>query len=232
MPYLMTPSNDLAVSGEDGFAVVTAANLYFFSWFSLITSFILWFQYLRSAYGVGGPVDGDAANKDFSPLLWGGVCAASFVAMLAAIRIKQGDLVCIENDAMCKRTKYALSLGVISAVLSAIWMGIGHKYSAKMDAGFSVLMLILWTFGVAYTTFGNSAPGAFLGNLYFSTWIAFVLVLSVTSTNLRRMFIKDDDDEAASDAAAAPAGGEAGDEEKGQQQKEQEDTQTGEEIKA
>jgi hypothetical protein len=231
MPYLMTPANGLAVSGGDGFAVVSAANLYFFSWFSLINSFILWFQYLRSAYGDDGGVDSNAVNKDFTPLLWGGVCAASFVAMLAAIRIKQGELVCDENDARCKRTKYAISLGVISAVLSAIWMTIGHKYAAKMDTGFSVLMLILWTFGVAYTTFGNSAPGAFLGNLYFSTWIAFVLVLSVTSSNLRRMFVKDDDDEAASDAAAAP-GGEVGDEEKGQQQKEQEDTQTAEEIKA
>jgi hypothetical protein len=230
MPYLMTPSNGLAVEGTDGFNRISAGNLYFFSWFSLINSFVLWFQYLRSAYGVGGAVDSDAVNKDFTPLVWGGVCAASFVAMMAAVRIKQGNLVCDENDALCKRTKFAISLGTISALLSAVWMVVGHKFAAKMDTGLSVLMLILWTFGVAYITFGNSAPGAFLGNLYFSTWISFVLVLSVSSANLRRTFIKDDEDEAASDAAAG--GGVAGDEEKGQQQKEQEDTQTGEEIKA
>jgi hypothetical protein len=231
MPYLMTPSNGLAVVGTDGFNTVSAGNLYFFSWFSLINSFILWFQYLRSAYGVGGAVDSDAANKDFSPLVWGGVCAANFVAMLAAIRIYQGKLVCDGNDALCKRTKFAISLGTISAFVSAIWMFVGHKFAAKTDTGLSVLMLILWTFGVAYITFGSSAPGAFLGNLYFSTWISFVLVLSVSSANLRRMFVKDDEDEAATDAAAA-AGGGGGDEEKGQQQKEREDTEIAEEIKA
>jgi hypothetical protein len=229
MPYLMDPANDLAVSGGDGINIVSAANLYFFSWFSLLTSFILWFQYLRSSYGVGGAVDSDAKNKDFAPLMWAGICAASFVAMLAAIRIYQGATTCDENDARCKRTKYAISLGVISAFISAIWMVVGQNFAATMDTALSVLMLILWTFGVAYITFGNSAPGAFLGNLYFSTWIAFVLVLTVSSANLRRMLVKGDD-EAASDAAAASAG-DAGDEEKGQQ-KEQEDTQTAEEIKA
>jgi hypothetical protein len=60
-------------------------------------------------------VESDAVNKDFTPLVWGGVCAASFVALLAAILIYQGKLVCDENDAFCKRTKFAISLGTISA---------------------------------------------------------------------------------------------------------------------
>jgi hypothetical protein len=38
----------------------------------------------------------------------------------------------------------------------------------------SVLMVVLWSFGLGYTTFGDG-PGKNIGNLYFSTWTSFLL---------------------------------------------------------
>jgi hypothetical protein len=63
----------------------------------------------------------------------------------------------------------------------------------------SVFLLILWAFGVSYITFGDKAPGEYIGNLFFGTWISFVLVLQATAANLRNMFFEEED-------SGAPAG--------------------------
>lgn len=227
MPYLLNP--------QEGFNVGLASpqlngNLYFFAWFSLIASFVLWFQYLMSAYKVGGDEE-SRKNKNHSPLLWAGACFSSFVVMVAAVRLYMTDGVCDESDALCKRTKFAVSLGTVSAFVSMGHMAVGHMCTSMMDMILSVVMLILWAFGVSYITFGANAPGAMLGNLYFGTWISFVLVLQAAATGLRSMFFEDED----SGSVPATAGGEARspDEEKGEKEGEkQDDTQTGEEIKA
>jgi hypothetical protein len=225
MPYLLTPANELAISGNPIMPSISAANLYFFSWFSLMTSFVLWFQHLQINYKVGG----DGSNKNFCALLWAGVCLASFVAMMGAVRVYQSDFTCSDSDtsAHCKRTKFAIALGCISSFFSVVWVVMGHKAAAMIDTGFSVIMLIMWAFGVSYITFGNSAPGAFLGNLYFGTWASFILVLQAAVAGLREMFFKDEgDDNQETGTGNTPAQ----DEEKGD--KPAEDLQDVAEIKA
>jgi nicotinamide riboside transporter PnuC len=185
-----------------------------------------------AAYKVGGDEE-SRKNKNHSPLLWAGACFASFVVMVAAVRIYMTEPVCDVNNALCKRTKFALSLGTIGAFVSMVHMAVGHMFPSMIDTVVSVVMLILWAFGVSYITFGAEAPGRNLGNLYFGTWISFVLVLQASATGLRAMFLGDEDEDAA--PAAAAAGGEARspDEEKGEKDVDkQDDTQTGEEIKA
>ena len=44
----------------------------------------------------------------------------------------------------------------------------------------SVLMVVLWSFGLGYTTFGDG-PGKNIGNLYFSTWTSFILSVLLTA---------------------------------------------------
>ena len=46
--------------------------------------------------------------------------------------------------------------------------------TALSDFVINTVFLILWCFGVSYITFGAS-PGSTIGNLYFSTWITFLL---------------------------------------------------------
>jgi hypothetical protein len=190
MPYLLTPTNNLAVTGDNWAAYgITNPNLYFFSWFSLVSAFVLWFQYIRAAYKVGG---GDEDNKKFNPLLWAGVSFSSFVVLVSAVRIYMTDTVCDENNAYCKRTKFAVSLGAVSAFFSAFWMVLGHNATALIDAAFSVLVFILWAFGVSYITFGVESPGQFLGNLYFGTWLGFVLALQATAARLHAILFKEE----------------------------------------
>jgi hypothetical protein len=195
MPYLLTPTNNLAVSGDDWTSYsILNSNLYFSSWLSLITAFVLWFQHLRVVHKVGSGGDDDDNKRTYSPLVWAGVCFSSFVVLVAAIRIYMTDTVCDENDAYCLRTKFAISLGTVSAFFSAFWMVLGHNATAMFDAAFSVAMLIIWAFGVSYLTFGEveTAPGMFLGNLYFGTWIGLLLTLQATGERLHGMLFKEE----------------------------------------
>lgn len=44
------------------------------------------------------------------------------------------------------------------------------------ETGATLLQLVLWCFGVGYITFGTS-PGSTIGNLFFGTWISFILTV-------------------------------------------------------
>jgi hypothetical protein len=46
----------------------------------------------------------------------------------------------------------------------------------------SGVFLIMWCFGVGFITFGGG-PGSTIGNLYFSTWISFILSIVMFSGN-------------------------------------------------
>jgi hypothetical protein len=48
----------------------------------------------------------------------------------------------------------------------------------KIEASMSVILSVFFIVGVGFVTFGKG-PGVILGNIYFSTWIAFLLVLSL-----------------------------------------------------
>ena len=65
-----------------------------------------------------------------------------------------------------------------------------------------ILLLASWACGVSYITFGDG-PGNELGNLYFATWISFILAMSIAATAGKLML----HDGAASGSTAAAAGG-------------------------
>lgn len=184
MPYLMSAEDGLAINRAFG---VNNANLYFFSWLSLITAFLLWIQYVRATFKLGT----SKRSSDFKPDMWAGLCMASFVVMVSAVRIYRDPVTCEGGGAFCTRTKFAVALGAVSAFLSAFWMVLGALVPAMLDALLSVVLLVAWIFGIIYITFGGTerAPGAEIGNLYFSTWISFVLTVVLTSAGVRGMLL-------------------------------------------
>lgn len=167
----MDPTNALAIFELTG--GIKNANLYFFSWGGLVMSFFTLYGFTKEKYG----------GKIFSPSTWGALCLTSFITMVSASRLWQ-DLACEKDmpdsilEDVCTRTAWALSAGALSALVAAIWPLCGMFLSGFLanilEAGVSVVMLILWVFGVAYITFGgDKAPASAIGNLYFFTWFSF-----------------------------------------------------------
>jgi hypothetical protein len=199
LPTIMKPSNRIAVDRDGS---IGNANLYFFSWGAFIQAVMVMAAYLRDVHGV------ERRNVKFHTLNWMGLCASSFVTMVAASRIFQ-DFNCDNFDSdFCDRTQFAISLGAISGLFSAIWLPCGARLPAIVDGFLGICMLVLWVFGVAYITFGgNKAPAFDLGNLYFATWISFMLACRLAANGAFNIFTK------------GRGGDDGGDEEKKESQK-------------
>jgi hypothetical protein len=83
----------------------------------------------------------------------------------------------VMGGAYCKRAKLGIAVGTICLFLS---VGVvGTKFFMPftpfvVEFGIAIICATLHAFGVAYIT-SNSGPGAFIGNLYYFSWISFLL---------------------------------------------------------
>lgn len=155
LPYLMKPGNNLATDEIGG---ITSANLYFFSWGAFLASLLVFVGCLKNQFKVGQ----NDKNPQFAGGMWAGLCMASFVLFVSAVRIYQTVGCSDLGLAFCKRTKFAVALGVISAVLSLIWLFVGACLAPIFDMIMSTLLFIAWIFGISFITFGGDdrAPGS------------------------------------------------------------------------
>lgn len=126
MPALMKPDNALATGVGGG---IVNANLYFFSWFGLAGSLLVFAHFLRTAYNVGV----GTKNESFRGLAWAGLVLTSFVVFVTASRVCQATGCSGRDTSYDRRTKFAIAVGVVSAFISLIWMFVGAlgKFLAK-----------------------------------------------------------------------------------------------------
>ncbi|GKY97816.1 hypothetical protein MPSEU_000739700 [Mayamaea pseudoterrestris] len=181
LPVIMNPNNIIAV---DKLGFVENANLYFSSWMSL-AAIVYIFGSLAQEY-TGMSVRDVAPNRKNG--LWYGLCASSIVVMATSVRLftsrQCGDDL-QGSTRYCKRTKFAISVGAISFVASAVIAYLlSMGLSGIMEFIACCFLLFLWCFGVGFITFG-SAPGSVIGNLYFATWVSFVLVVVLFGQSFR-----------------------------------------------
>ena len=118
---------------------------------------------------------------------WYLLVAASFVVMTSSIRIYNSDNNSCndgEDSKYCRRIKFGLSLGAAAVVFGMVEIVLSNwgKLSVYPEAGLTFMLFVLYIVGIAIITFGgNVGPGSNIGNLYFSTWLGFVLTLFLTS---------------------------------------------------
>jgi hypothetical protein len=169
IPVIMAPNHHLAVRGTS----IVDANLYFSSWAAFSTSF-----YLFASVGY------EKITSVFSSLdkWWIGLFVSSAVAMTAAMRTFNSKEDCSENNQereQCNELRLGISLSIASMVISGsiVIFAYFQKLSWRWArlAG-SVIALIIWSILVAYLTFKNG-PGSQVGNLFFGTWISFIVSL-------------------------------------------------------
>lgn len=108
--------------------------------------------------------------------------AASAVVMVSSIRLFQQSGCSGDNSSGCRRVKYAVSLGAIALALSMFEIVASNRgwLSLYPEAGLTFVLFALYVVGIAVITFGNG-PATNVGNLYFATWIGFVLMLFLES---------------------------------------------------
>jgi len=165
--------NELAVSAEGN---VVNGNLYYFGWAASIGSVVLFMNFIQGRFGLDLMDEFKHRSKRITE--WSILMALSLVVLGASADIYKN--VCNENitetKSYCSRTAYAISIGTLGTVLSLLIVAlkIGQGKSPFLwEALISGVLFILFVFGAMFITAGHG-PGAPLGNLYYSTWGAFV----------------------------------------------------------
>jgi len=187
LPVTMRPNNEVAV-GELG--MILNSNLYFFSWASLTCIVYLLVHYFYNRGKSDTSRDNTLPEIPTKTSLWLGLLVSSVILMASASDIH--NLVSCTSSffsgtEFCRRTSFAVALGSLGMLFAAIVMFLIQRemlHIVKVEAVLSVILSILFIFGVGFVTFGEG-PGIILGNIYFSIWIAFVLVLSLAFQSIR-----------------------------------------------
>lgn len=171
LPVIMNPNYGIAVDA----AAVQNANLYFSSWAALAALVFITASLATDVTGV--------SVKDVAPgsvFRWFALAATSVIVMASSSRYytaRDCSNQYLTHSENCRRTKFAISMGAISFVTSLVAAYlIQNGLGRTIEFGITIVLLVLWCFGVGFITFGQS-PGAEIGNLYFSTSISFVLVV-------------------------------------------------------
>jgi hypothetical protein len=171
----MNPQHGIAVLN----VTVVNANLYFFSWLAFANCLFLATSLVQDVMGIQVR---DVAQPKMSRYI--ALCASSLVVMGSAVRIfSEESYDCgnpdsvLHSSSFCARTRVAIAFGTVSIIASTGCALAVHRawLSTAAELASSSLLFLFWCLGVAYVTFGFAAPGSRIGNLFFSTWISFIL---------------------------------------------------------
>jgi hypothetical protein len=160
-------------------------NRYFFSWVSLGVAVYLAGSLLQETTGIEIKKSALTHGKTGK---WYGFAASSIVVMVASVRVYQGAKCggALQGQEYCRRTNLGIALGCISFVSGvSVACGMARQLvQSFVELLVSALLLTMWCFGVGFITFGTS-PGAKIGNLYFSTWISFIVIVVIFAAVFR-----------------------------------------------
>jgi len=169
------PGDGVAINSSDG--SVSNGNIYYFSWAGFLTSSVLLISFLQHAVNVYVP--NELASSRFK--YWATLLASSVVVLGSSAdffgRICDGN----GGTNYCNRCILGIIIGCFGTLFSLIVVTMNiamGRVPFMLECGFSLLMALLNAFGVAFLT-SDKGPGAPLGNLYYFSWLSFVLVFVI-----------------------------------------------------
>lgn len=180
----------LLMHSEDSWAVngigeMKLANLYYFSWASIITAGLQMFSYWKPL------LLGSKSGKDPMFIVWAGIVKTCMVILGAALHVwyKIGDTCAAvgrdEADiTYCSRTIFAFAVGAIG-VLSG-WLVMATRILGCLSSEtrniaetcLSSFLVVLFAVAVALIT-SIGGPGQTVGDLYYATWLSFVVSIGI-----------------------------------------------------
>jgi len=165
----------------DGTGAVSNGNLYYFSWFGLITSIWVFSSYLQSAFYIDLPREMRSRGARIQS--WSILLATGVVICFSSLSVFNKSCPDTGKE-FCNRTKFGIGLGGVIALLALYVVSIKlvtRKNYLIAESFFAVCLLITTAVGVSFLT-GELGPGAALGNLYYFSWgsfgVSFVLSAS------------------------------------------------------
>jgi len=175
LPIIMNPSNSIAV----GYTQIVNGNMYIASWVCFFSIFFVVGDLLSEVYGFNIVATVRPRLQDRNGK-WYTLVATSVIVMGASIRVFESfecNLDVMKSAPTCRDCKFAISAAVIGTVialfppLSFLFL---HVTLTTVELILSVVMVIIWSFGLGFITFGQG-PGHSIGNLFFATWATFIL---------------------------------------------------------
>lgn len=176
------------VSGPDrGLAVdkngaVFIGNMYYFAWAAFINGVLILANFMESAYGINVTETMRLRSSSFT--YWTALLVSSLVVMGTCADLYNRNCdVAVENkpQPFCSQTVLGVVTGTIAVVLSLIIVALKISLGAApflVEVGTDLLLFILYVVEIAVVT-DSGGPGAPLGNLYYFSWISFLLTFGV-----------------------------------------------------
>jgi hypothetical protein len=171
----------------DSIGEIKIANLYYFAWGSIITAGIQMSSYVKALFGV---------NKlDYMAMVWVTICKVCFVILGAALHIWhtisdncEFEEITLGAVTFCSRTVLAIIVALTGmlvgglVVLGRIIVAICprckcRRVQAHVELIVSLFLVFLFIAAVALIT-GIGGPGQSVGDLFYSTWLAFWVSLA------------------------------------------------------
>jgi len=183
----------LTMHSEESWAVnrigeIKMANLYYFSWASILTAGLQLMSFANAILGM--------SKKDTMSIVWIGICKVCFVIFGAGMHIwlnisDKCDINDLTSGAVtfCSRTVLALTVSLTGMLVGGIVVLIRFvqklsnschcdRVQAHIEIILSSFLLLLFAAAVALIT-GIGGPGQSVGDLYYSTWLAFGVSLGI-----------------------------------------------------
>lgn len=193
----MHSANSWAVNG---IGEIKTANLYYFSWASIITSSIQMMSYLKAAFGV--------KKNDYMSFVWVGICKVCFVVLGAAMHIWHTisgncgfDEITIGAVTFCSRTVLAMVVALTGMLVGGLVVA-GRmllmccpscqcsRFQTHIEMIISIFLVFLFGAAVALIT-GIGGPGQSVGDLYYSTWCAFLISIGIFVSCFEQIKLED-----------------------------------------
>lgn len=183
----------LTMHSEDSWAVnsigeIAMANLYYFAWASIITAGIQMTSYVKALLGI--------QKLDYMIAVWLAICKVCFVILGASLHIWhtisdncEFDEITLGAVTFCSRTILAITVSLTGmlvgglVVLGRLIVVTCHinkcaRFQAHIEMLISLFLMFLFAAAVALIT-GIGGPGQSVGDLYYSTWLAFWVSLGI-----------------------------------------------------
>jgi len=189
------PKRGVAVDSNGN---VSNGNVYYFGWAGFVSSVTLFVSYMRTAFNVD--IEGEIQSRSARLNLWSALIATSVVVMtsssiLYSTRCAVPDSQrSIYGGTYCMRCLYGAATGASALGLAIVMIALKlclSKMPLILETLAAYALAPAWIVGVAFIT-SNSGPGSGLGNLYYFTWLSFIIsfMLAASVTDQRQK--KDD----------------------------------------
>lgn len=170
--YAVDPNNRLAVfifteyagAFKEGQELILNANLFFFSWISLLSSIHIFVSLVREKL----KIEDGIMNQWLMVLTSGIVLLCNINSIGVACNNDNGD------SNTCPRTKLAIGVGFVGIIMSliVIVLAVLKKSGGMVQLVVNMITVAVYLAGTALLT-SASGPAKAMGNTYFAVWGGF-----------------------------------------------------------